>query len=87
MHSKRFNWLVPLLFVVILGVAVTFYVVGYFTLADRATVTDPATGQVIPAAPARIYPSKWVASLFAPAAKIETAISGEEISVGWRGWD
>jgi len=88
--GRRSNSLVPFLLVVILAAVATFYVVGYFTLGDRAiaTVTATATGQFTPgSAPARIYSSKWVATLFIPAAKIESAISGEEISVGWRGWD
>src|SRR5262245_40931230 len=90
MNERHFNWLVPWLLVVILSASATLYVVGYFTLGDRAlaTATSTAAGQFTAgSAPTRIYPSKWLAKLFAPAAKIESVISGEEISAGWRGWE
>jgi len=89
MDERRSSWLVPVLVAVIALVAGTSYIVGYFALGEHAlaTVVAPSAGQSVAAnAPARIFPSKWQAMLFTPAAKIESAITGEEVDVGWRGW-
>jgi len=88
MDERRPNWL-PVLISVIVFVAGTSYIVGYFTLGQHAlaTVIAPSAGQSAAVnAPARIFPSKWQAMFFTPAAKIESAITGEEVDVGWRGW-
>jgi hypothetical protein len=80
MRHRHSNWLVPLLYVFVLALTAMSYAVAYLTLGDRAIVHSNGTS-------ARIYPSKWLSTLFMPAGRIESIVSGEEISVGWRGWD
>jgi hypothetical protein len=86
MEERRSNWLVPSLVAIILLVAGASYIVGYFTLGKPALFTPLAAKSVAAKAPVRIFPSKWQAMLFTPAAKIESAITGEEVEIGWRGW-
>jgi hypothetical protein len=88
MDERRSNWLGPLLIVVILLTAATSYVVGYFTLGRPALATVIAPSAAQSAAvnmPTRIFRSKWQAILFTPAAKIESALTGEEVEIGWAG--
>jgi len=78
MSERRSNWLAPLLVVAAIILAfVLAYVAAYFS-----------TGQAVYSSPGgpvafRVFQSKWLATLFTPAAKVESGISGNQVSVAW----
>jgi hypothetical protein len=77
MNERRSKWLAPVLLAATLVALPPVYVGTYI-----------ATGQTVYSSPGgplamRVYPAKWLAQLFVPAAKIESAIRGNRVSVTW----
>jgi hypothetical protein len=77
MDDRRSNWQVPVIVALALASLFAFYIGAYI-----------ATGQAVHAAPgspvaARVYPSRWHAIVFTPAAKVESTISGSNVEIAW----
>jgi hypothetical protein len=58
------------------------YAVGYFTLVDRVYYDPPRFRRGTGHSGYRLYPSGWMAVIFAPGAAIETALTGNDMRTG-----
>jgi FlaG/FlaF family flagellin (archaellin) len=75
MVQIRSHWLAPVLIAVLLAGAPAAYVCGYFTMAEAVHHWPDNPWTV------RVYPWKWQAVLFTPAAALESVIRGRQVSV------
>ena len=56
---------------------VALYVAGYFALSESMPGLTPGSHY-------RVFPSKWLTTIYKPAAHLESAVTGEQIDAGCR---
>jgi hypothetical protein len=52
------------------------YVTGYFALSTNSTGATPEHR-------CRMYQSRWLTTIFKPAAKVESVVTGDKVSTYW----
>ena len=79
MDENRRPSLIPLVVIVVALLVPTLYGVAYIAIGTAATATiGPRSFNV------RVYSYEWQELLFRPAARVESALSGQEIETAYR---
>jgi hypothetical protein len=83
-HQKKTDWLIAGVTLAIVLMPPIAYVGGYFALGEicyRLTERETPQGlELVNEGQVRVFPSRWQANLYVPAAKVESLICTENIT-------